>query len=424
LTPEPRSWKRLLIDVSPLRESSDFRRLWIGTTLSAMGSQMTTFAVALQVFLLTHSSAAVGGIALAIAIPSIGFGIFGGSVTDALDRRKLVLFTSTVMAFLSAGLAAQAFTGFDHLWLLYLLVGLQSAFGSINGPARRTFMPRLLKRESIPAGVALTMLTMHISLLVGPAVAGVVTAAGGLKVCYLVDAISFSAALYGVARLEPMRPEGDKGRPGWKAVVSGFSFLRHQRVLAGALLADVSATALAMPFALFPAINAARFGGSPRTLGLLPAAVAAGGILGSGLSGPVGRVVRKGRGMLIAGGIWGFALAAFGVVGSLWATLACLMVAGLADVSSVVLRSTIIQMNTPDEFRGRVNAAEFVAGGSMPQVGNFRAGVVATIFTPDISAISGGLSAALAAMLLAIGFPALMRYRADHREPPTPHPDQ
>jgi MFS family permease len=308
--------------------------------------------------------------------------------------------------------------------LLYLLVAIQSTFGSINAPARRTFMPRLLKRKSIPAGVALTMLTMHLSLLIGPVIAGLVTAAGGLKLCYLVDAVSFSAALYGVARLDPMRPEGDKGRPGWRAVMSGFSFLRHQRVLAGALLADVSATALAMPFAIFPAINAARFGGSPRTLGLLPAAIAAGGILGSGLSGPVGRVVRKGRGMLIAGGIWGIALAAFGVVGSLWATLLCLVVAGLADVTSVVLRSTIIQMNTPDEFRGRVNAAEYVAGASMPQVGNFRAGVVASFSTPDISAVSGGLSATVGALLLSIGFPALMRYRADHREPAMSHPDQ
>jgi MFS family permease len=408
-------WRRLVVDISPLRESPDYRRLWLGTTLSAVGSQMTTFAVALQVYLLTHSSAAVGGIALVTAIPSIGVGLFGGSVIDSVDRRKLVLLTSSLLALVSGGFAAQAFLGFDHLWLLYLLVAFQSAFGSINGPARRTFMPRLLRRELIPTGVALTMLTMHTSVLVGPVVAGVITAVGGLKLCYLVDAISFSAALYGVARLPAMRPEGEQSRPGVRAVLSGLSFLWHKRILAGALLADISATVLAMPFALFPAINAARFGGSPRTLGLLPAAIAAGGLIGSGLSGPVGRVMHKGRGMLIAGAIWGIALAAFGIVGSLWATLACLFVAGLADVSSVVLRSTIIQTQTPDEFRGRVNAAEFVAGGSMPQIGNFRAGVVASIATPDISAVSGGLCATVGALLLAIFFPVLMRYRADRR---------
>jgi MFS family permease len=411
--------RRLLIDISPLRESSDYRRLWIGSTLSAVGGQMTTFAVALQVYLLTHSSAAVGGIALVTAIPSIGFGLFGGSITDVVDRRKLVLVTSSLLALVSGGFAAQSFLGFDHLWLLYLLVAVQASFGSINGPARRTFMPRLLRHDSIPAGVALTMLTMHMSLLIGPVIAGLITAAGGLKLCYLVDAISFSAALYGVARLPAMRPEGGQSRPGVRAVWSGLAFVWHERILAGVLLADINATVLAMPFALFPAINAARFGGSPRTLGLLPGAIAAGGILGSGLSGPVGRILHKGRGMLIAGAIWGIALAAFGIVGSLWATLACLAVAGIADVSSVVLRSTIIQTNTPDEFRGRVNGAEFVAGGSMPQIGNFRAGVVASISTPDISAVSGGLAAAAGSLLLAFFFPALMRYRADRKEPKT-----
>jgi MFS family permease len=406
---------RLLVDVSPARESPDYRRLWIGSTLSAVGSQMTTFAVALQVYELTHSSAAVGGTALAAAIPSIGFGLFGGTLIDVVDRRKLVLVTSTLLALVSGGLAAQAFSGFDHVWLLYLLVAVQSAIGSINGPARRTFMPRLLRRESIPAGVALTMLTMYMSLLIGPVIAGLITAAAGLKVCYLVDAISFSAALYGVARLPGMLPEGGQSRPGVRAVLSGLSFLWHRRILAGALLADVNAMVLAMPIAIFPAINAARFGGSPRTLGLLPAAIAAGGIIGAGLSGPVGRIVHKGRGMLATGAIWGLAIAAFGTVSSLWATLLCLLVAGAADVSSVVLRSTITQTNTPDEFRGRVNAAEFVAGGSMPQIGNFRAGLVASVSTPDISAISGGLSAAAGSLLLAIFFPVLRRYRADKK---------
>jgi MFS family permease len=409
-------WRRLLVDVSPLRESPDYRRLWTGSTLSAVGGQMTTFAVALQVYLLTHSSAAVGGTALAAAIPSIGFGLFGGSIIDVVDRRRLVLMTSSLLALVSGGLAAQAFIGFDHLWLLYLLVAIQSAFGSINGPARRTFMPKLLRHESIPAGVALTMLTMYSAFLVGPVIAGLITAAGGLKLCYLVDAISFSAALYGVARLPAMRPTGEQSRPGVRSVLSGLAFLWHERILAGALLADVNAMVLAMPIAIFPAVNAARFGGSPRTLGLLPAAIAAGGILGSGLSGPVGRVLHKGRGMLIAGAIWGLALAGFGVVHSLWATLACLFVAGVADVSSVVFRSTIIQTNTPDEFRGRVNAAEFVAGGAMPQIGNFRAGLVASISTPDISAVSGGLSAAAGSLLLAIFFPILVRYRSDSKK--------
>jgi MFS family permease len=414
--------KRLLVDISPLRESRDYRRLFFGTTLSGVGSQMTTFAVALQVFLLTHSSAAVGGIAIVAAVPAISFGLLGGSIIDSVDRKKLVLLTSTSLAVVSGALAAQAFSGFDHLWLLYLLVGVQASLASINMPARRTFVPRLLDRESIPAAVALTMLSGHACVLVGPVVAGLVTAAGGLKICYLVDAFSFSAALYGVARLPSMLPHGEPSRPGIKSVLSGISFLRREKVLGSALLSDLSATVLAMPVSVFPAINAARFGGSPRTLGLLTAAVAAGGLIGSGFSGPVGRVVHKGAGMLLAGVIWGLGIAGFGLFGELWSTLLCLAVAGAADVSSVVLRSTIIQTSTPDEFRGRVNAAEFVAGASGPQLGNFRGGIVASVSTPGISAVSGGLSAMVAAGLLAVLFPALRRYRYSASGPSGPSP--
>jgi MFS family permease len=410
MSAEQRLWRRLVVDIAPLRESGDYRRLFAGSVLSAIGSQMTTFAVALQVYLLTHSSAAVGGTALVNAIPGIVFGMFGGSIIDSVDRRRLVLLTSSLMALVSAGLAAQAFMGFDHLWLIYSLVAFQSIFVAINAPARRTFMPKLLRPELIPAGVALTMLTAHTALFVGPVIAGLVTAAGGLKLCYVIDAASFFAALYGVARLPPMRPDASAARPGFRAVLSGLAFIRREKVLASVLLADINATVLAMPIALFPAINAARFHGSPKTLGLLTAAIAAGGIIGSGLSGPVNRIARKGRAMLAAGGIWGLALAAFGLVGSLWATLLCLAVAGLADVSSVVLRSTIIQVNTPDEFRGRVNATEFVAGGSMPQIGNFRAGLVASASTPNISAFSGGIAAAVGSLILAFAFPALVRY--------------
>jgi len=183
-------------------------------------------------------------------------------------------------------------------------------------------------------------------------------------------------------------------------------------VLYGALLADVNATLLAMPFALFPAINAERFGGSPRTLGLFTASVAVGGILGSGLSGPVGRVTRQGRAMLIAGAIWGLSLAGFGMAHALVPTLVFLLVAGVADVSSVVLRSTIIQVGTPDAYRGRISAAEFVVGASVPELGNFRAGAIGSLTSPGFSAVAGGLAAAAGTAVLALALPALVRYDA------------
>jgi MFS family permease len=403
--------KRLLADITPLRESPDYRRLWIGSSFSAIGSQMTVFAVALQVYLLTHSSVAVGVVGLAGAVPAIAFGLLGGSVVDAVDRRRLVLLTSSLQMLVSVAFAAQAFADLGQVWLLYLLVAVQSLVGAVNAPARRTFMPRLLPPEQVPAGAALTMLVMHVSLIVGPSLAGLLAAAGGLRLCYLVDAISFTAALYGVFRLPPMRPDGTAARPGLRSVVDGLTFLRRSRVLTGALLADLNATVLAMPIALFPAINAERFGGSPRTLGLLTASVAIGGVLGSGLSGPVGRVARQGRAMLVAGAVWGAALAGFGLVHDLTSTLVLLAVAGAADVTSVVLRTTIVQVATPDSYRGRISAAEFVVGSACPELGNFRAGAIGSLTTPGFSAAAGGIACVAGAGVIALAFPALVRYR-------------
>ena len=404
--------RRLLVDITPLRNSADFRRLWLGSLLSAIGGQMTVFAVALQTYLLTGSSLAVGAVGLADALPAIALGLLAGSVVDAHDRRMLVLVASSAQLLVSVGFAAQAFAGADQVWLLYALVAVQSMARSVNAPARRTFMPRLLPAAQLPAGAALTMLVMHASMVVGPSLAGLVAATGGLKLCFLIDAVSFLGALYGVYRLPPMRPHGAPARPGPRAVLDGLRFLRGNRVLAGALIADLNATVLAMPIALFPAINAERFGGSPRTLGLLTTAIAIGGIVGSGLSGPVGRLRYQGRGILVAGAVWGASLAGFGMVDGLAASLTLLAVAGLADVSSVVLRTTVIQLATPDAYRGRIAATEYVVGAACPELGNFRAGAVASLTSPATSALAGGLASVVGAGVIAMLVPALTRYRA------------
>jgi hypothetical protein len=251
----------------------------------------------------------------------------------------------------------------------------------------------------------------------GPACAGLITAAAGLKVCYLIDAVSFAAALYGVFRLPPIRPEGKGAGRSLHAVLEGLRFSVDNRALRGALLADLSAVVLAMPIALFPAINAERFGGSATTLGLLSTAIAVGGLLGSTLSGPVRHVIHPGRAMLVTGSIWGVAVAGFGVVHGLAASLALLTVAGAADVLSVVFRTTIIQLATPDSMRGRTSSAEFVVGTAFPQVGNFRAGLVANATSAGTSAITGGLAAVAGAGLIALTLPAFVRYRHSDRFP-------
>ena len=273
-------------------------------------------------------------------VPTLAVGLLGGPVTDATDRRKLVLVTSSGLAAVSAAFAAQAFAGLDLVWLLYALVAVQSSLIAIDRPARNTFVPSLLPGSQLTAGLALNRLSSQIMLTAGPALAGLIAGSShlGLRACYLLDALSFTAALYGVARLPVMRPQASAPRPGPRAIAEGISFIRRSQVLAGAFLADLNATVFGLPIALFPAINAERFGGNPRTLGLFTAAIGLGGLVSAAFSGPVSHIARQGRAMLCAVAVWGAAFAGFAVAPGLWLTLGLLALAGAADTFTVVLR--------------------------------------------------------------------------------------
>jgi MFS family permease len=413
---------RLLADIRPLRESPAFRRLWIGTTLSAVGGALTMFAVPLQVYDITRSPFAVGAIGVAQVIPTVTIGLLGGAIADAVNRRKLVLVASTGSAVVSAGLAAQAFAGLHSIWLLYALVAVSSSVSAINAPARRTFVPSLLPADQLAAGLALNRLSFQIMLTVGPGLAGLIAAAPGLGLgaCYLIDAASFAGSLYGVARLPALRPSGTTARPGPRAVAEGLRYIRHSRVLAGAFLADLNATIFGLPIALFPAINAERFGGDPRTLGLLTAAIGVGGLVSGALSGPVGSIMRQGRAMLYAVAIWGAAFAGFAIATTLWLTLVMLAIAGAADTFTVIFRGTIVQQITPAELRGRVTAADYVVGVSGGQLGNLEAGALGSLTSPVISAFTGGLVTVAGAVVIGLALPAFTRYRSQPRTEPQP----
>jgi MFS family permease len=417
------SGKRLLVDLTPLRQSPPFRRLLAGSTLSAVGGSMTTFAVALQIYQITRSPFAVGAIGIARMAPALAIGLLGGSLADAVDRRKLVLITTTSLAVVSAGLTAQAFAGLGMVWLLYALVAVQSALGSVNAPARQTFLPQLLPPAQLMAGLALNRISFQLMLIGGPALGGLITAAtGSLRACYLADTLSFAAALYGVAGLPAMQPREDKARPGPRAVAAGLGLIARSQVLAGAFLTDLNATVFGLPMALFPAINAERFGGSPSTLGLLTAAIGVGGLVSSVFSGPVGKVSRRGLAMLCSAAVWGAAFAGFALAPALWLALSLLAVAGAADTFTVVFRSAIVQSVTPGRFRGRILAVDYVVGAGGGEVGNLEAGAVGSLTSPTIGALSGGLAAIAGTVVIGLALPAFARYRqrpaADMEVPP------
>ena len=415
---------RWLADIRPLRESPAFRRLWAGSTLSAVGGALTMFAVPLQVYDITRSPLAVGALGVAQMISTVTIGLLGGAIADAVDRRKLVLVTAAGNAAVSAGLAAQAFAGAGSVWLLYALVAVSSSLSAINAPVRRTFIRSLLPADQLTAGLALNRLSFQIMLATGPALAGLIAAAPGLGLgaCYLLDAASFAGSLYGVARLPTLPRSAGAARPGPRAVAAGLRYISRSQLLKGVFLADLAATVFGLPIALFPAINAERFGADPRTLGLFTTAIGVGGLVSAALSGPVGRITRQGRAMLGAVAVWGAAFAGFAIATTLWLTLVTLAIAGAADTFTVVFRGTIVQQTTPEEFRGRVTAANYVVAVSGGQLGNLEAGALGSLTSPAISALAGGLITVAGAVVIGLTLPAFARYRAQPRIEPQPHP--
>ncbi|MFE2971568.1 MFS transporter [Streptomyces sp. NPDC059340] len=409
--------KRTLIDVTPLRSSPPFRRLWIGQTLSGFGGQMTLVAVMFQVWQMTESPTWTGAVGLAQAVPLVALGLFAGSLVDRVNRRKFYLLTISGQAACSLLLAFQSFLGHVPAACVLGLVALQSCFGAGSGPASRTFIPHLLPKHQLAAGLALRRIAFQGAMLLGPALSGLIVGGLGVGACYPIDALTFIAALYGAFGLPKMDPGDEPARPGLRGVLDGLAFLARTPVIRGALLTDLATTVLSMPISLFPLINTERFGGNPRTLGLFLTAIAVGGVAASLFSGTFTRFPRPGLTMLGGSATWGAALTLFGFSPNPWAALTFLVIAGAADTVSVVSRSTVVQMHTPHELLGRVSAAEQIVGQAGPDIGNMRGGLVADATSGAAALVSGGLLC-LGAVVVVSATTADLRSSS---APPHPH---
>jgi MFS family permease len=423
-------FRRGLLDLRPLRVNADFRRLWGSGLVSGLAAQMSVVAVLYQVWDLTRSPFWVGAIGLVQAVPMIVLGLLGGAVADALDRRAVVLRTTTVQALVALALALQAALDLGSLALVLGLVALQSGAAALGAPARRTFVKRLLPPHLLAAGIALHMIGFQAAMMAGPALGGLAIGAAGVGACYAANAAGFLVALWAAFRLPAMRPEGAVDRsPGRSAGASSPGPLRarladvlrslgdgvrltvRRPVLRGSFAVDLAATLLAFPVALFPMINDLRFGGDPATLGLFLSAVAVGGLLAGVASGLVTRATHLGWIQLGAATVWGAALAGFGLAGPLWLALAFLAVAGAADTTSVTSRAAMVQLDTEDRMLGRVSSVEHVIGIAGPDLGNFRAGVVAGLWSPAVAAFSGGVLCVVAVIAVGLTHPQVARFR-------------
>ena len=377
---------------------------------------MATFvAVPYQLYQLTGSALQVGLLSICDAVPLLVFAAVGGTIADRLDRRRVVLVSQIGLMLVAGLLALNAFVHSPQVWALYVLAAVQTSIWSLGAPALRAMMPGLVPDDQLAASQALQSIYSTTAAIAGPAVGGVLIAAVGVGWAYGIDAATFSASLVAVLLVAPAPPREEVAPRALESLRDGWRFLRRQPVILGTFVLDTNAMVFGMPQALFPAIAAHHFHSGARAVGLLYAAPSAGALVAALTSGWTGHVRRQVVAVAVAIVVWGGAIAAFGFATALWFGLAMLAVAGLADETSAILRSTILFGCTPDRYRGRMQGFELAQVASTPALGNVEAGIVASLTSLRFSVVSGGVACVVGAAAVLAALPSLVRYDASGR---------
>jgi MFS family permease len=405
--------RQFIVDTTPLRESFRFRRLFVGQAFAYVGRQMTVVAVPYQAFELTGSTLIVGTLGFVQFVPLIAASILGGPVIDAVDRRRVIVISQLLLAGTAAGLAVNAWSPSPALWPLFVLSGINAALSAIDGPARVACMPTILGRDLLVSGFALSQILSQVATGLGPALAGVAIAYTGLAVTYGFEAVCFVLAAVAMTGIGPLIPEGGTVSAGLDSIVEGWRFLRPEKLIQSLLVIDLNAMVFGMPRALFPAIGTEVLGGDASTVGLLFAAPGVGSFLAAMGSGWVGRVRRAGRVVVVAVLVWGATVALFGLTSNVLVAIGLLAAAGAADVISAIFRNAILQLEVPDQLRGRVTAFYTAVVGGGPRLGDLEAGAVASLTSLRFSVVSGGVACILGALAVARFMPQLWNYETE-----------
>jgi MFS family permease len=412
----------VLADTRPLRTPA-FRRLWTANIITVIGAQLTVVAVPAQIYALTRSSAYVGLTGVFGLVPLVVFGLYGGALADVLDRRRLLVVTTTGLIASSAAFWLQALFSLGSVWLLLGIFAVQQAFFAVNQPTRTAVLPRILPLEQLPAANALNMTVMQFGAIAGPLVGGALIPVLGFSWLYLTDTVTLFATLSAVVTLPALPPTGMVRRAGFRLVLEGFGYLRGHKVLLMSFVVDIIAMVFGMPRALFPQIAHESFGGpvdGGLAFALLFAAIPLGAVLGGIFSGWVSRTERQGLAVVVAIVVWGLAMAGFGVATGLasdhiggWLAVALVMLAvgGAADIASASFRSTMLQEAASDDVRGRLQGVFIVVVAGGPRIADVAHGGAAALVGTAATAAGGGVLVVVLVVVAALAVPAFVRYR-------------
>lgn len=393
----------------------DFRLLWMGQFVSITGSQMQLAAINWHIYLLTHSKLALGAVGLVRVVPIVFCSLIGGVVADVFDRKKLMLATQVLMLLSAAVLAVLTASGLQSIWPIYLLTALSSAATAFDNPARQALLPSLVPARYFPNAVSLGLVVFQISMIAGPALAGLILSAYGPALVYALNAVSFLAVIVALLlmRVEgrAQRKESEATRVSFTALREGLRFVWRTPIIVQTMTLDFIATFFASATALLPVFAADILHVGARGFGVLGASPAIGAVVAGLVMARLGNVRRQGATIIGSIAVYGVATIAFGLSRVFWLSMLMLAIVGAADTVSTVLRQTIRQLVTPNHLRGRMTSVNMIFFMGGPQLGELEAGTVAALIGAPLSVVTGGIGCLLAVLLSLVWAKKLLSYQ-------------
>ncbi|HKY28522.1 MAG TPA: MFS transporter [Pyrinomonadaceae bacterium] len=394
----------------------DYRLLWIGQIVSVTGSQMQSVAIHWHVYLLTKSAFALGMVGFFRGVPIILCSLAGGVIADAVDRRKLMMVTQSVMLTCSALLTIFTLTGIQSVWPIYLLTAIASAATAFDIPARQALIPVLVPPEHFSNAVSLSLLVFNVAMIAGPSAAGFLLASHGPELVYGFNAITFVTIILALAAMHTSgRPtlDGQKNAVSLAALKDGLRFVWRTPIIVQTMTLDFVATFFASATALLPIFAQEILQVGARGLGILASAPAIGSVVTALIMARMGSFQKQGKIVICSVAVFGLATIGFGLSSVFWLSLIMLAITGAADTVSTVLRQTIRQLSTPHELRGRMTSINMVFFMGGPQLGEVEAGIVASLIGAPLAVVTGGVGSLLSSIVAAVKGKSLVNYEKE-----------
>ncbi len=409
----------------------DFRLFWFGQLFSTIGSQMQFIAINWHLYTLLQGSSytlslfgrtitlqaealGLGTLGFIRVVPIVLFALLGGMLADTHDRRRLLIWTQSTAATIAAVLAALTLADRASVAVIYLLTAAGAAAAAFDTPARQALVPNLVPRAHLTNAISLNTLVWQIGTIVGPALAGVLVGAFNVGIVYAFNALSFMAVIIALLLMKFRgRVATTSTGLNWQALIEGLRFTYRSRIIWSTMLLDFFATFFSSARTMLPIIADGVLGVGVEGYGLLSTAQPVGAVIAGALLSLRRDIHRQGITLLVSVAIYGLATALFGISTVFALSYLLFGLTGAADTVSMVIRSTIRQLITPDHLRGRMTGVNMIFFMGGPQLGELEAGFVAALFGAPFAIVTGGLATVLLTVLVAWRYPMLRRYTSD-----------